>query len=51
MKRRLVTGGKKRLEVYKARVDEISASWPNVRMACTEAERFSTPFENEVPNT
>jgi len=50
MKGRLVTGGKKKLETYKARANEISRAWPNVRMVCTEAERFSTDFENESAN-
>ncbi len=50
MKGRLVTGGKKQLEIYKARANEISAAWPNVRMICTEAERFSADLENELVN-
>ncbi len=49
MKGRLVAGGKKQLGIYKARANEITAAWPNVRTACTEAERFSTAFENEMP--
>jgi len=50
LKGRLVTGGKKRLEIYKSRADEISTAWPRVRDACTEAERFSTDLENALPN-
>jgi hypothetical protein len=42
---RLVSGGKKRLQAYRARAPEMSASWPNVRGACSEAARFSQEIE------
>jgi hypothetical protein len=49
MRGRLVTRGKKLLEAYKARANEITEAWPRVRHICTEAERFSTDLENEMP--
>jgi hypothetical protein len=42
---RLVTGGKKILEVYRRRAPEIAVAWPATRARCTEADRFSEDFE------
>jgi len=44
-KGRLVRGGKKHLETYKARANEISSAWPTIRAACSEAQRFSSDFD------
>ncbi len=43
---RLVSGGKKHVNVYSSRSSEISEAWPGVRALCTEAERFSDDFES-----
>jgi hypothetical protein len=41
---RLISGGKKHLEVYRQRAAEITSHWPRVRACCSEAERFSQEF-------
>ncbi len=38
---RLVTGGRKIVKVYLARAHEITQAWDEVRVRCSEAERFS----------
>ena len=48
-KGRLIVRGKKQLEIYKARANEISASWSDVRTVCTEADRFSMDFQHNIP--
>ncbi len=45
---RLVPGGKKILKMYRQRGPEICAAWPQVRVRCTEADRFSNDFENAI---
>jgi len=46
---RLVSGGKKLLDVYRRRASETTKAWPATRTACTEADRFSTEFEDCLP--
>ena len=46
---RVVSGGKKHVNVYSSRSNEISEAWPDVRDLCTEAEQFSDDFERAVP--
>ncbi len=46
---RMVRSGKKIREEYEIREQEISASWPQVRDFCSEAERFSIEFLAAVP--
>jgi len=45
MNGRLVTGGRKLIEVYRRRAIEITRAWPQVRASCSEADRFSCDFE------
>jgi len=49
MSGRVITRRKKRVVAYRARAKDISESWPDVRILCTEAERFSADFESAVP--
>src|SRR6266705_3220806 len=44
-KGRLVSGGKKIVEMYHQRRSEITAAWPQVRDCCTEAHRFTSDLE------
>jgi hypothetical protein len=37
---RLITGGKKDVEVYRVRAHEITKAWDQVRARCSEADRF-----------
>lgn len=46
---RLVSGGKKIPRMYRERAKEICVAWSEVRMRCTEAERFSNEFGAVVP--
>jgi len=46
---RLVRSGKKDRGRYQARQKDIEDAWPHVRAICTEAERFSVEFMDEVP--
>jgi hypothetical protein len=49
MRGRLVTGGKKIVEMYRQRAREIAEAWPQVRIRCTEAHRFSSDLETVLP--
>jgi hypothetical protein len=45
---RLVRSGKKVRDRYQTRQKDIENAWPHVRANCTEAERFSVEFIDEV---
>ena len=46
---RLISGGKKNVNRYVAREPDITAAWPNIRLVCTEAQRFSVDFDAAIP--
>jgi hypothetical protein len=46
LKGRLVSGGKKKIEIYRQRSHEIATAWAQVRILCPEAHRFSGDIEN-----
>ncbi len=45
---RLITGGRKIVRMYQVRSAEITAEWNQVRIVCSEAERFSMEFSSAI---